>query len=172
MKEFAASENQSRFDELDAKIMSVLMKDGRASNVDIARSVDASEATVRRRIEAMMDDGVFQVIAVANAYKIGLNVQVIINISIDPNQLLSVEKELSKIGSIRFLAYTTGQSDFIAQAFFPSNEELSAFLIEELSPIQGITKIQTNLILGFLKRTWDFQLNSPEIRKGLTQKSI
>lgn len=155
-----------RIDDLDAQILHVLMTDGRASNVDIARTVNTSEATVRRRIDAMMEDGIFRVLAVADPYRIGLQVHLIVGISVDIRLLHAVAREVAALGPVRFLVYTTGPYDLLCQAYFGSNEEASVFLTESLPHIKGIVKTETATILKFLKRTWDFQLSSPEIRKA------
>ena len=154
----------SHLNELDNRILAILMTDGRTSNVDIARMVGSSEATVRRRIQAMINAGTIEVIAVADPYKIGLQVQVIIGISVELNRIHEVADHLSALKPIRFLAYTTGPFDLLAQAYFASNEDLFSFLTNQLTRIPGITKTETATVLKITKRTWDFQLESPEIQ--------
>ncbi len=153
-------------DQLDASILAVLMQDGRCSNIDVARAVRASEATVRRRIDAMMADGIFQVIAVADAYKIGYTVQAFLFFRVEHSKLTPVAKAIANLQPVRFMVYTTGRYDLFAQAFFADMDELKMFLTEQLCKIPGIIATETSLILGFAKRTWDFQLASPAIRKA------
>ena len=54
-------------DELDAQIIAMLRKDGRASNAGIARNVGVSEGTVRRRLKRLVQEKFIQVVAVLEA---------------------------------------------------------------------------------------------------------
>jgi len=155
----------SHLDDLDRKILATLMADGRTSNVDIARQVDSSEATVRRRIQAMIDGEIMQVIAVADPYEIGLQVQVVIGISVQLDAIHEVASRLASLRPIRFLAYTTGPYDLLAQAYFANNEALFAFLTDHLASVRGIVRVETATVLKITKRTWDFQLESPDMRE-------
>ena len=42
-------------DDLDTKIVTLLQKNARGTNADIAKQVGVSEPTVRRRIEKLLD---------------------------------------------------------------------------------------------------------------------
>jgi Lrp/AsnC family transcriptional regulator, regulator for asnA, asnC and gidA len=152
-------------DQLDANILAVLMKDGRSSNIEVARAVRASEATVRRRIDAMIGDGVFQFIAVADQYKIGYGVQAFIGITVESSKLKQVTKQLGALSAVRFIVYTTGPYSLFAQAFFADITELKSFLTDQITLMPGILKTETAIVLGFTKRSWEFQLTSPEISK-------
>ena len=45
----------SDLDPLDNQIIDILRKDGRASNASIARELDLTEVTVRRRLKRILD---------------------------------------------------------------------------------------------------------------------
>ena len=45
-------------DSLDVKILCILREDSRTSNAEIARMLETSEATIRRRIRGMIDKGI------------------------------------------------------------------------------------------------------------------
>jgi Lrp/AsnC family transcriptional regulator for asnA, asnC and gidA len=158
-------EQVDHLDDLDRQILAILVVDGRASNVDIARKVRTSEATVRRRIQAMIDDAVIEVVAVADPYKIGLETHVMIGINVEFGKAHEVSEHLVSLEPIRYLANTTGRYDLVAHAYFPSNEKLYSFLADQLTDISGITDAETATVLKIIKRTWDFQLMGPMIQK-------
>lgn len=155
-----------KLDKIDQQILTILMRDGRTSNVDIARMIGSSEATVRRRIQAMIDNGTMEVIAVANPNKIGLRVHVIIGIVTELGRIHEVAEQLGALKPIRFLAYTTGPYNMIVQAYFNSNEELFHFLTEQVAYIPGITKTETVTVLKIAKRTWSYQLQGSELQES------
>ena len=45
-------------DTIDRKIIRILQRDGRTPNVEIARQAGISEATVRKRLERLVSEGV------------------------------------------------------------------------------------------------------------------
>jgi Lrp/AsnC family transcriptional regulator for asnA, asnC and gidA len=171
-KTFTPFRDSASIDATDAQILAILMADGRTSNVDIARTIGTSEATVRRRIQAMLDDGLMEVIAVADPYRLGLQVQVIIGFTVELHRINDIAEELSTLEPIRFLAFTTGPYDLIAQAYFAHNEEIYPFISEQLAHIPGITRTETVTVLKIMKRTWDFQLESPQDAITVTSSPI
>ena len=48
-------------DQLDREIISILQNDGRTSNAKIARALDVSEGTIRRRLKKLTDGNIIQV---------------------------------------------------------------------------------------------------------------
>ena len=56
-------------DHLDAKMIALLQKDGRLSNIEIGKTVGISEATVRNRLKRLIDEGYIQIVAVGNPFK-------------------------------------------------------------------------------------------------------
>jgi Lrp/AsnC family transcriptional regulator for asnA, asnC and gidA len=161
-------EQVDHLDDLDRQILGILIVDGRASNVDIARKVGSSEATVRRRIQAMIDDAVIEVVAVADPDKIGLETHVMIGINVEFGKAHEVSEHLGSLEPIRYLANTTGRYDLVAHAYFPNNDELYSFLADQLTDISGITDTETTTVLKIVKRTWDFQLMGPVIQRDET----
>ena len=53
-------------DASDRAIIAVLQSDGRITNRSIAKRLNMPEATVRRRVNKLLDDGVIKIIAVLN----------------------------------------------------------------------------------------------------------
>ena len=59
-------------DELDRKIISLLERNGRASNARIARDVGVSEGTVRRRLKRLISEKIINVVALPDPRKLGI----------------------------------------------------------------------------------------------------
>jgi len=148
-----------QLDTVDLQILHILMRDGRKSNVDISRRVGCAESTVRRRIQNLIERGVMDIVAVTEPSKVGLATQVIIGIGVELSQLRKASEALASFRRIRYLSITTGRFDLIVQAYFPSNDELFKFLVDELPQVPGILRVETSTVLEVTKRTWDF---SPE----------
>ena len=60
-------------DDLDRRIITMLQSDGRMANTEIARSLDVTETTVRKRIARLLDEGLINVVAVPTPTAVGMN---------------------------------------------------------------------------------------------------
>lgn len=81
---------------MDTKILGQLIKDGRASFAEIARSLSVSRAHVRERVQKLIDDGVIeQFTAVVNPEKLGKAVSAFFDIKVSPQEIQQVARELA-----------------------------------------------------------------------------
>ncbi len=138
-------------DAIDLKIIAILQQDGRTSNVDIARRVDISEATVRKRLERLLSDGVIRITAVPNAAKIGFSTITFLALSIDLSKVDQIAAQLERVPEVRAIHYTTGESDLVVEAWFPSNDALLHFLTHQIASIPGIRQTATSHVLRTMK---------------------
>jgi Lrp/AsnC family transcriptional regulator for asnA, asnC and gidA len=138
-------------DTVDRRIISILQQDGRTSNVEIARRVGISEATVRKRLERLISEHVIQVTAVPDANKVGLPTVTFITLDVDLAQLDRIADELARLPQVRAIYYTSGDTDLILEAWFPSGDELLHFLTRRLAAISGINKAATSHVLRTIK---------------------
>ncbi len=138
-------------DAVDRQIICTLQRDGRASNVDIARQVGISEATVRKRLDRLLADGVIQIAALPDAAKVGFSTVTFIALSVDLAQIERIADQLARSPQVRAIYYTTGESDLIVEAWFPSSEELLYFLTQRVASIPGIYRTATSHVLRTIK---------------------
>lgn len=151
-------------DELDRKIIAILQRDGRTPNVEMARMLGVAEGTIRRRVENLIAEGVIKIAAVTDPYKVGIGLVVLINLDVDPGHLDDVGIRLVEMPCVRVVAYSTGVHDIFVEALFPSQEDLLGFLKDELPRIPGIRRTDTSIVLGMLKRTYEWEI--PEFQHG------
>ena len=89
-------------DKLDYKILSMLKKNGRLSNANMARSLKVSEGTVRRRLKKMTVDNVIRIFAVPNPDSIGLHSEALIGIQVDPDKMEIIANKLDLVSREEF----------------------------------------------------------------------
>ncbi len=145
-------------DTTDRRIVALLQMDGRMSNVDIARSIGVAEATVRKRIDRLLKEGIVRVIGVPAVDKLGLEVETIIMLRVDLSQVQQIGEQLSAMGEVRSVKYATGEYDIIVEAVFPSDEQLLGFLTRDLAQIRGIYATATSHVLKSIKEGCDWLL--------------
>ncbi len=145
-------------DDLDRRIIALLQLDGRASNVDIARALGVAEATVRKRIDRLISEGVIRIVAVPRVDKLGWEVETVILLKVDAGHALRIGEQLAEMKEVRAVRYTTGEYDLVLEAVFPSNEDLLHFLTSRLAQIPGIRTTVTSYILKNIKQSCDWIL--------------
>jgi len=141
-------------DELDAKIIAMLQRDGRASNAGIAREVGVSEGTVRRRLKRLVDEEYIRVVAMVDPERMGYGAEVLIGVQVEPDKIDQVAEHLSQLDEINFVVITTGSYDIFAWAALQSSEALGAFLRTRVGTIPGVRRTETFVNLAVKKRSF------------------
>ena len=146
----------NELDSLDREIVCILQRDGRASNVEIARQAGVSEATVRKRLERLISDHVIRVVAIPTAAEVGFSTVTFITLEVDLARVKQIADQLGRMPEVRAIHYTTGESDLILEAWFPSSDDLLRFLTQHVASIPGIQRTATSHVLRTLKdaSTW------------------
>ena len=143
-------------DQIDCQMIELLQKDGRISNTDIAKKIGISEATVRTRLNRLIEEEYIQIVAVSNPIKLGFKIVGILRIKVDITKIESVTKELSKLKSIWFVVHATGDSDIYTEFVAKSLDELNDLIFNKIYKIKGIVRTETSLILRYIKRRYDW----------------
>ena len=147
---------QFKLNRTDCGIIELLQKDGRIPNTEIAKILGVSEATVRSRLNRLIENDIIQIVAVSNPLKLGFETVGVIRINVEKRKLRHVISELSKIKAIWFIVQTTGDSDIYTEFAVSSNEELSELIYGEIAGIDGVKQVETTLILNYIKRKYDW----------------
>lgn len=151
-------------DDLDRKIIAILQRDGRTPYVEMARTLGVAEGTIRRRKDRLIAEGIIQISAWTDPYKVGMGMVVFMNLDVDVGDLEEAAQTLVEMPCVRIVAYCTGVHDIFVEALFPSQEHLLAFLKDELPQIPGIREADTSVILQILKRSFEWEI--PELAQG------
>jgi Lrp/AsnC family transcriptional regulator for asnA, asnC and gidA len=138
-------------DPVDRQIVSILQQDGRTANVEIARRVGVSEATVRKRLDRLISAGVVHITAMPDAAKVGLPTVTFITLDVDLSQLDRIANHLGSSPEVRSIYYTTGESDLVVEAWFRSSDELLRFLTQHVASIPGIKRTATSHVLRTIR---------------------
>ena len=134
----------------------LLQKDGRIANTDIAKQIGISEATVRTRLNRLIQEEYIQIVAVSNPIKLGFDIVGTIRIHAEVKKLDHIIKELKKLKPLWFIVHTTGGTGIDAEFIVKSLDELNSLIFEKLYKIDGIIKTDTSLITKYIKRQYDW----------------
>ncbi len=145
-------------DELDRRIIELLQLDGRASNAKIARELGSGEATVRRRLNRLIQDDIVRITAVPNLEKLGYGTTALIGVKTSPGKSDAVAEALAALGEVQYVAVTTGSYDLFIWLAVESAERLGNLLHTRIGVIDGVQNTQTFVNLSIKKRAYGLVL--------------
>ena len=147
-------------DNLDLMIAEHLQKDATATNSEIAKSVNVSEETVRRRLKKLRADGMIKMVAVPNAENLNLTSPALVGIQVEVDMVDDVVRELKKMPEVTRLIVTTGSFDMFVSANLESTADLSEFLREGIGKTEGVRRMETFVVLGVEKEQYGVSIKS------------
>lgn len=152
-----ASSVEVSLDDTDRAILQLLQADGRISNADVARRVGLSAPATHARMKRLEDAGVIRQFAtVLDREKLGYDMVCFINVSLQLHQFEAIErfKELVRdMPEVLECHHITGEFDYLLKAVFRNRNELQQFIVNRLTPIPGMARITTSLVLVEIKAT-------------------
>ena len=156
MKRNNSSGKKRVLDQLDCQMIELLQKDGRISNIEIAKKIGMSEATVRTRLNRLIQEEFIQIVAVSNPIKLGFKIVGNIRIHVEIKKMDSIIKELKKLKPLWFVVQTTGGTGIDTEFVAKSLDELNELIFEKINKIDGVIKTETSLFLNYIKRQYDW----------------
>ena len=151
------SSAQVTLDETDLAILELLQSDGRVSNAELARRVGLSAPATHARVKRLETAGVIrQYTALLDREAMGFDMVCFINVSLQLHQYEAIErfKELVQdMPEVQECHHITGEFDYLLKAVFRNHDELQEFVVNKLTPIPGMARINTSLALIEIKAT-------------------
>ncbi len=139
-------------DRLDLRIIRSLSGNARKPYKTIAQELDVSDATVRKRIKKMLEEGIIkQFNLLLDYHKLGRIIKAFIGLRINPKFLRQIVEHLKENPDVQVLYRTTGNVDLFVEVIFKDMEELNSFLENELT-VDGITGTEVTIVIGPYKR--------------------
>ncbi|OYT52511.1 AsnC family transcriptional regulator [Candidatus Bathyarchaeota archaeon ex4484_135] len=143
-------------DEVDLRILSILLEDGRASCREIARELGVSTATVSKRLKKLESSGIIKgYTALLDHEKLGYEITVVTAVTVSGGRLLDIEREIAKLPGVCAVYDVTGPVDVMVVAKFRSRKDLSKFT-KTLLAMPNIERTCTYVVLTTIKE--DFRL--------------
>lgn len=140
-----------KIDEIDRKILNVLVQNSRRSYREIAKEVGVSVVTVLKRVKLLEKEKAIKAYTADLDYeKLGYDVSVIIKMRISKGKLFEVEKKIAVDPHVFAVYDVTGDFDSMIIAKFKSRKSLDVFL-KKIQTYEFVERTETILILNALK---------------------
>ena len=139
-------------DELDQKIIRLLIENARISYSDIGEETGISRVAVKARIQALEKRGVIEeYTTIINPQKISGAVSYYFEIETKPEYLAQVTDILYKNDTVSQIYRVTGRDRLHVHAVASSGDEMEQFLHNVIDTLPGIISCSCNMILSRIK---------------------
>ena len=138
-----------QLDEVDKKILSILMKDGKRIYAEIGAAVYVSGGTVHSRIKKMEEAGIIKGYQAMVDYELlGYDISAYLGIYLNKSsQYDEVSEQLRSIPEIVSAHYTTGTYSIFAKIICKDTRHLRKVLHDKIQKIKGIQRTETFISL-------------------------
>ena len=144
-------------DEVDVEILRVVQQDGRISNADLARRINLSPPATHARLKRLEQLGyIQQYVALLNREKAGFDMLCFISVSLQLHNFTAVEQVRALVHDMPEVLechHLTGEYDYLLKVVVRSRADLERFVVQTLTPIPGMARILTSLVLSEVKQT-------------------
>ena len=135
----------------DRAILVELLRNGRATNAELAVVAKMSESACFRRLKKLEDSGVIENYTVRlNPAAVGSNLTAIIFIGLanqSDDEVMKFEKAVAKIPEVLECHLLTGTPDYLLRVAVKDLEGLEKLYATALRRLPGISRFSSNLIL-------------------------
>lgn len=139
-------------DELDQKIIEILIGNARISYSEIGEKIGISRVAVKARISALEQRGIIEeYTTIINPQKISGAVSCYFEIETQPDTFLQAVEILNKNETITQIYRVTGKNRLHVHAVASSNEEMEALIQQVIDPLPGLLSCSCNIILSRIK---------------------
>ncbi|HYO55819.1 Lrp/AsnC family transcriptional regulator [Archangium sp.] len=154
-------------DELDYRIVDLLQRDGRATQLELSRSVGLSQPAVAERIRKLEERGVITgYSARVDAAKLGKDITSFIGVSIEhPKYFDGFARKVLAMPEVLEAHRVAGQDSYVLKVRTSNTKTLDTLLVETLRTISGVTRTHTTIVLSSIKEETYIPV-SPEELKG------
>ncbi len=144
-------------DRIDRKILDLLQRDGRLSNVELAEKVALSPSPCLRRVRALEVAGVVrQYVALLDPGKVGLALLAYVNVKLEKRGKMPID-DFSKVvqawPEVVACYSMTGDMDYLLRVQVEDLDHYTRFMMERLLKQAGVIDVKSNFVLERIKDT-------------------
>jgi DNA-binding Lrp family transcriptional regulator len=139
----------SRLDEIDNRILELLLRDSRIPLAHISEEVGISSPAIRERINKLKQEGIIKGFStIIDHKKLGLGLTAFIGLSMDESMCCQedVFDELQNIPHVLEAHFTNGEEDILVKVVSENTESLVE-LLGEINAIDGVNRTKTMIAL-------------------------
>lgn len=143
-----------QLDDVDRRLIELLVHDGRLTNRALAAEVGLNEATVAARLRRLEDQSVLAVTAVLDWERAGFAFSAHVFVDVERRAPREVADDLTKIEAVQAVTLVFGSSDLLLHVLAPDRRALTRVLTEEIAAIGGVRHASSAIEMEVLQQRW------------------
>ncbi len=142
-------------DAIDSRILETLQKDGRTTNVELARMNGLTPSSTLKRLKRLEEEGPIRGYrALLDAEKLGYHLQALVTVCLNrhhENAIEIFESGVQAIPEVKACYHVTGRYDYILHVLLHDIEHLGHLVKHKLVAIGCAEKIETFIVISTVK---------------------
>ncbi|TFG04192.1 MAG: Lrp/AsnC family transcriptional regulator [Promethearchaeota archaeon] len=138
-------------DVIDLKILEELKEDSRMSFNDIAQKVNKTEATIRRRVKKLVEEGIIKKFTIKYSIDQKPKTRATVKIEPDFKDIKRILNELIAIEEITDIWRLSGDCGIFIKVEIDTIEEFNPLIENKISQIKGVKIMETCFITDIIK---------------------
>ena len=142
-------------DDLDREILALIQEDGRIANAELSRRLNLSPPATHARVRRLEREGFIEGYAgLLSRDKLGYDLLSFVLVSLSVHQYEHVygfRERVLAMPEVLECYNITGEYDYLLKVVLRNREDLERFVVGELTPLPGVARLQTSLVLSEVK---------------------
>ncbi|MFE7704984.1 Lrp/AsnC family transcriptional regulator [Streptomyces sp. NPDC057486] len=171
----------SPLDDTDRQIIAALQADGRRPYSQIAEELDIPASSVRYRVQRMEENGILQIVGIANPLTIGFDRFAMVGIRVRPGSAQEVCRRLRELPETSYVIMTAGTYDVMAEVICRDTDHFTDLMNRRLHHIDGVVSTDSFFVLEVHKLAYGWGVGEvdaslldapqPPLSAGLDQRA-
>lgn len=137
-------------DRIDRQILSLLAKDARMTNKELAEAVGLSQSACLERVRRLTEKRAIRgAHADVDPSAFGIGLQALVAVQLERHTRAAVtrfEERALRLPQVVALYHTTGRNDYVAHAVARDMENLRDFTLDAITSLPDVGRVETSLV--------------------------
>ena len=139
-------------DEKDRKIIEILLQNSRTPYTEIAKKMNLTEATIRKRINELEKEGIIKKFTIeVDPEKLGYKTVTILGLDVEPKYLLEAARKIAEFEEVKWVATSSGDHMIMCEVWSENGEALFEFLSKKVGKVRGVRDLCPAIIMERVK---------------------
>lgn len=157
-----AKDDLSNLDTLSHQIIAELQRDGRASFREIGKRLRVSPATVRARYSQLRKDGIIEVIAIPNPWRMGLDFHATVGLRLQPGSAEGAVAVLTKKREVGWIGLILSGYDVMFEVAMSDGHAFGQYKEQLWAEIPGFISADVYAMWDVRKFRYEFRATEPD----------
>jgi Lrp/AsnC family transcriptional regulator, leucine-responsive regulatory protein len=144
-------------DDKDRILLQYLQEDARITNTELAQRVELSPTGLQKRLRKLEEAGIVKrYVTLLDREAMGYDMLCFVQVTLQRHEPEAIERFKSAVQQMPAVLechHITGEYDYLLKIVVQNRRQLEQFLVEILTPMPGMDKIRTSLVLREIKAT-------------------